>query len=61
MVPLKPIHIGLMKACCANPANRSPWQRAPERIADSVSICLRCGCRHFHLNAEPGKIGLRLG
>lgn len=53
-----------MKACCANMANRVPWEQQPQaplKLGNLLAqICLRCGCRHFTLVAEPGKVGVRL-
>jgi len=56
----KPVTTGIMKACCAQPENRGPWQQAPQAVSLWVSQCRVCSCRHFVMNAEPGKIGARL-
>ena len=47
----------LRKDCCKDPANLgAPLQ---ERLDLEVRICQVCGCRHFELTVDPGRIGLR--
>lgn len=53
----KPIHVGVMKACCADLRNATPWEQAPDNIRLHVRLCRRCLCRHFTLLAEPAEVG----
>ena len=45
------------KECCRDPQNLQP---APEFEKPGLSVrrCKVCGCRHFELSVEPGKLGL---
>lgn len=47
----------MKKECCRKPENLEEVQDGPDR---KILTCRVCGCRHFHLKAEPGVIGLRL-
>jgi len=42
-----------MKPCCQDPANREARQETPDLV---VSVCQVCGCRHFELTVDPGKL-----
>ena len=44
------------KECCKQPENLKPYQVRPDL---AVNKCQVCGCRHFELTVDPGKLGLR--
>jgi len=46
------------KECCKQLENLLPHQERPDLI---INVCKVCGCRHFELTIDPGKIGLRGG
>ena len=48
------------KNCCKEAANLFRRENDPEERLDLfVYRCKVCGCRHFELTADPGKLGLR--
>jgi len=44
------------KECCKQPENLVPHQERPDLL---INKCKVCGCRHFELTADPGRLGLR--
>jgi len=44
------------KECCKQPENLVPKQERPDLF---INVCKVCGCRHFELTVDPGKLGLR--
>ena len=45
-----------VKDCCQKPENLVAQQDRPDLL---VRVCKVCGCRHFELTVDPGKLGLR--
>lgn len=45
------------KPCCKNPLNLKKHQERPDLV---IRKCMLCGCRHFELTMDPGKIGFKL-
>lgn len=43
------------KDCCKQLENLVPHQERPDLM---INICKVCGCRHFELTVDPGKLGL---
>ena len=54
----KPITMGIIKACCALPKNLGPPKAAADHPGHTVRVCRVCGCRHFRMHAEPGRLGM---
>lgn len=44
------------KECCSQPKNLTETQERPDL---TVQVCQVCGCRHFELTINPGKIGIQ--
>lgn len=44
------------KECCKQPENLKRHEERPDLV---VNKCQVCGCRHFELTVDPGKLGLR--
>lgn len=45
-----------VKGCCQNPENLKDY---PVPALDrEVKFCVKCGCRHLRVLAEPGRLGL---
>lgn len=50
-----------IKDCCADLNNRGETDESdqPSPMGDlTISTCQVCGCRHFELTVDPGKLGL---
>jgi len=49
-----------VKTCCKDAGNLYRRKNDPEERKDlAIYRCRVCGCRHFRLTADPGKLGLR--
>lgn len=46
-----------IKSCCQKAENLVRTRLRPDLVVD---VCKVCGCRHFGLKVEPGKMGIRL-
>lgn len=67
--------MGGIKPCCQLEENLVPLEIDPAqqtcvagpggslelKMTKHVKQCRVCGCRHFRIEAEPGRIGLKLG
>lgn len=43
------------KECCGQLENLEPHQETPDLL---INVCKICGCRHFELTVDSGKMGL---
>ena len=43
------------KDCCKDPENLELTQVNTDLL---VNVCKVCGCRHFELTVDPGKLGM---
>jgi hypothetical protein len=50
------IQKGVLRVCCANPANLRAEQLTESLL---VKVCRECSRRHFEAKADPARIGLR--
>lgn len=47
-----------VKGCCQNPENLKDFP-LPVSVTDrAVKVCMKCGCRHVRVLAEPGRLGV---
>lgn len=42
-----------MNECCKNPENLVSHQERPDLL---IKKCRVCGCRHYELSVDPGKL-----
>lgn len=48
-----------MNECCEKLEDRVPYESEEELPPDvEVSVCSSCGCRHFELTVDPGRLGV---
>lgn len=53
-----PVKGDFRKECCTKKENLEYHEYDPVK-GITVYRCRHCGCRHFEINAEPGRLGLK--
>lgn len=51
--------IGKKKACCQQEENLLPYEEPTAPPDAEVKKCKVCGCRHFVVTMDPGKLGVQ--